>query len=164
MKAQDYTTSFTVAEDPISVYNAITNFRGWWSDQIEGPTDELHETFFYHYKDVHLSKIKLIEMIPGKKLVYLVVDNHFNFIKDQKEWVNTKLVFDISNENGKTKVLFTHQGLVPAYECYEMCEDAWTSYILGSLQSLILTGKGKPNPREGGLNAELVEKWRLPEK
>ncbi len=44
------------------------------------------------------------------------------------------------------------------------CNDAWTSYIQGSLHSLITTGKGKPNPKEGGLNAELVEKWGLPKK
>jgi hypothetical protein len=164
MTKQDYTTSFTVDNNPAAVFNAITNFRSWWSEQIEGSTDKLNETFFYHYKDVHLCKIKLIEIIPDKKLVYQVVDNQFNFTKDKSEWIKTKLIFDISTEDGKTKVQFTHEGLVPEYECYNVCQDAWTSYIQGSLQSLIATGKGKPNPEEGGLNAELVEKWGLPKK
>lgn len=164
MEAQDYTTSFTVKSSPAAVFSAITNFRAWWSMQIEGNTDQLNETFFYHYKDVHLCKVKLIEMVPNKKLVYQVVDNQFSFTKDKTEWIHTRLVFDISTEGGKTNVRFTHEGLVPAYECYEVCQDAWTSYIQGSLQSLITTGKGKPNPKEGGLNAELVEKWGLPEK
>lgn len=164
MKEQDYATSFTVDKDPTTVFNTITNFRAWWSEQIEGNTDQLNETFFYHYKDVHLCKIKLIEIIPGKKLIYQVIDNDFNFIKDKSEWINTHLIFDISNEGGKTKVQFTHKGLVPDYECYNICQDAWTGYIQGSLQSLITTGKGKPNAAEGGLNAELVEKWGLPKK
>ena len=43
---------------------------------------------------------------------------------------------------------FTHEGLVPAYECYTVCSDAWGSYIRGSLKSLIATGKGSPNPKE----------------
>jgi len=33
-----------------------------------------------------------------------------------------------------------------------VCQDAWTSYIHGSLKSLIETGQGHPNAKEGGLN------------
>jgi hypothetical protein len=164
MESKDFKTSILVDKSPADIIDAIVNFRAWWSEEIEGITDQLNETFFYHYKDVHLCKIKLVEIIPDKKLVYKVLDNEFNFTKDKTEWINTKLIFDILPENGKTKLVFTHEGLVPTYECYDVCEDAWTSYIQGSLYSLITTGKGKPNPKEGGLNAELVEKWGLPNK
>lgn len=164
MNSEDYTTHFTVDASVAAAFRAITDFRSWWSLQIEGPTDELNETFFYHYQDVHLCRLKLIEKITDKKLVYQVVDNQFNFTRDPREWIDTKLIFDISSENGKTTVKFTHEGLVPEYECFKVCQDAWTSYIQGSLKSLITTGEGKPNPAEGGLNAELVEKWGLPKK
>lgn len=164
MLNKDYTTSITVNKSAEEAFHAITNFRAWWSEEIEGPTDQLNETFFYHYKDVHLSKIKLIEIVPNQKLVYQVVDNQFNFTKDKTEWINTKLIFELFPEGNKTKIVFTHEGLTPSYECYEICKDAWTSYIQGSLQSLINTGKGKPNGKEGGLNAELVKKWGLPNK
>ena len=164
MTNNDFTTSILVNQPAGDVFNAIQNFRAWWSEEIEGETGKLNETFFYHYKDVHLCKIKLIESVAGKRLVYLVVENQFNFTTDKTEWVNTKLIFDISAEGNKTKLQFTHEGLVPDYECYNVCHDAWTSYIQGSLQSLITSGKGKPNPKEGGLNAELVEKWGLPKK
>jgi hypothetical protein len=164
MESKDFKTSILVDKSPADIIDAIVNFRAWWSEEIEGITDQLNETFFYHYKDVHLCKIKLVEIIPDKKLVYKVLDNEFNFTKDKTEWINTKLIFDILPENGKTKLVFTHEGLVPTDECYDVCEDAWTSYIQGSLYSLITTGKGKPNPKEGGLNAELVEKWGLPNK
>ena len=164
METQDFTSSLLVEQTPEAAFNAIKNFRAWWSEEIEGRTDGLNETFFYHYKDVHLSKIKLIELIPAKKLVYQVVDNQFNFVQDKREWIGTKLIFEISKEGDNTKVKFTHEGLVPEYECYNVCNDAWTSYIQGSLKSLITTGKGKPNGKEGGLNAELVKKWGLPNK
>jgi hypothetical protein len=78
--------------------------------------------------------------------------------------VGTNLIFELMPEDNKTKIIFTHEGLIPAYECYNVCRDAWTSYIQGSLQNLITTGKGKPNGKEGGLNAELVKKWGLPNK
>jgi hypothetical protein len=164
MAGKNFTTSITVDKDISSAFNSIKNFRGWWSEDIEGKTDQLNETFFYHYKTVHLSKIKLIEIVPDKKLVYQVVDNEFNFTKDKTEWINTKLIFDLSTEGGKTNITFTHEGLVPEYECYNVCHDAWTGYIQGSLKNYIETGKGKPNGKEGGLNAELVEKWGLPNK
>lgn len=161
---KSYTTTILVDKDISSTFNAITKFRSWWSEEIEGNTDQVGETFFYHYKDVHLCRIKLIEMIADKKLVYQVIDNEFNFTKDKTEWINTKMIFDVSVEGNKTKIVFTHEGLVPAYECYDICNDAWTSYIHGSLKNFIETGKGNPNGKEGGLNAELVEKWGLPDR
>jgi hypothetical protein len=45
-------------------------------------------------------------------------------------------------------VRFTHRGLVPAFECFELCSDGWSFYIKDSLRKLITTGKGEPNPRE----------------
>lgn len=164
MENKSFTTSIVVAQSPAMAFNAIKNFRAWWSEEIEGNTGELNETFFYHYKDVHMCKIKLIELIPEKKLIYKVIDNQFNFTNDKTEWINTKLIFELIPDGSKTKIVFTHEGLVPEYECYNVCHDAWSSYIQGSLQSLIITGKGKPNGREGGLNAELIKKWGLPDK
>ncbi|WP_162126356.1 SRPBCC family protein [Flavobacterium phycosphaerae] len=161
---KNYTTTIIVDKDISSAFNSVTNFRGWWSEEIEGNTDKPGETFFYHYKDVHLCKIKLMEMITDKKIIYQVIDNEFNFTKDKTEWVNTKLIFDLSTEANKTKIVFTHEGLVPEYECYNVCNDAWTSYIQGSLKDFIEKGIGKPNGKEGGLNAELVLKWGLPNK
>src|SRR5690606_8316614 len=98
----------------------------------------------------HLCKVKLIEEVADKKLVYLVTENEFNFVEDKTEWVNTKLIFDISEKGEQTKVTFTHEGLTPEHECYEVCNDAWNGYIQGSLKNLIETGKGRPNAKEGG--------------
>lgn len=164
MENQNYTSTIIVKKDAQTAFNAIKNFRAWWSEEIIGETGTLGETFFYHYKAVHLCKVKLIEELPNNKLVYLVTDNEFSFVKDKTEWINTKLIFEISEEGNQTKVVFTHVGLTPEYECFEVCNDAWTSYIQGSLKGLIETGFGKPNAKEGGLNAELVRKWGLPDK
>lgn len=162
METQSYTATIAVDKDPHTAFEAIKNFRAWWSEEIEGQTDKLNEVFVYHYKDVHISKMKLVESIPDKKLVYEVLDNQFSFTKDKSEWIGTKLVFDISTEGGKTKIKFTHEGLVPEYECYKVCFDAWGNYITNSLYSLITTGQGKPNPKDkDGFNAELADKWKI---
>jgi len=78
-------------------------------------------------------------MIPGRKVVWLVVDSKLNFTKDKTEWNDTEVTFDISKKGTRTEVRFTHVGLVPDYECYGACSSAWGSYINGSLRSLIVT-------------------------
>ena len=74
-----------------------------------------------------------------------MLNNYFKFTKDKTEWTGTKIIFDISQKDGKTQLVFTHKGLVPSYECFEICRDAWTNYIQNSLRNLITTGKGQPN-------------------
>jgi hypothetical protein len=97
--------------------------------------------------------MKLIELIPAKKVVWLVMENYFNFTKDKSEWKGTTITFDISMKGKRTQVRLTHQGLVPEYECFDVCSNAWTDYMRNSLMSLITIGKGKPNPREGKAKA-----------
>jgi Activator of Hsp90 ATPase homolog 1-like protein len=150
MNDQNFTTTFSVDQTPEQAFNAINHVRGWWSEEIEGSTDKLGDEFTYHYKDVHRCKIKITESIPGKKVVWRVLDNYFNFTKDKSEWKGTEISFEISRKGNKTEVRFAHLGLVPEYECFDVCSNAWGSYINGSLRSLITTGKGKPNLKEKG--------------
>ena len=162
MKTSDFTTTFLVDQTPEEAINAIKNIRGWWSEGVEGSTDKLNDEFIYHYKDIHYCKMQLIELVADQRVVWLVLDNYFKFTEDKNEWIGTKLVFDISRKDDQTEIRFTHAGLVPQYECYEICREAWTNYIQNSLRNLITTGKGEPNPKEeDGFNAELAQKWKL---
>jgi hypothetical protein len=149
MATPDFTTSILVDRSPHEVFSAINNVRGWWSENIEGGTEKINDEFTYKAGDLHKCRMKLVEVIPDKKVVWLVLDNYFSFTEDKTEWAGTNIEFEISEKKNKTQVRFTHWGLVPAYECYEICFDAWSSYIKNSLRSLITTGKGQPNPKEG---------------
>jgi hypothetical protein len=148
MKDQNFSATIMVDQTPEAAFGAINNVRGWWSENIEGGTAKLGDEFTYRYKDVHSCRMKLTEIVPSKKVVWLVLDNHFNFTKDKSEWKDTKINFEISRNDDKTEIRFTHLGLVPEYECFDVCSNAWGSYLNGSLRSLITTGKGKPNPKE----------------
>jgi hypothetical protein len=161
MTSSDFTTTLLVDQTPKEAFNAINNPRGWWSAGIEGGTDKLNDEFIYHYKDIHYCKIKLTELVPNQKVVWLVLDNYFQFTEDKSEWKGTKIIFEISQKGNQTQISFTHEGLVPQYECYEMCREAWTNYIAASLRDLILTGKGQPNNKEDeAFNEHLLEKWK----
>jgi hypothetical protein len=148
MTTNDYTTSFSVEQTPEQVFAAINNVRGWWSGEIDGRTDKLGAEFTYRYQDVHRSSQRITELVPGKKVVWHVLDAKINFVKDKAEWNGTDIIFEITKKGDKTELRFTHVGLVPAIECYGKCAGAWGFYINDSLRSLITTGKGDPNPTE----------------
>lgn len=143
MNDQDFSTTILVDQSPTEVFKAVNNPRAWWSEDIEGSTDILNGEWTYHFGDNHRSKMKIIEMVPDKKVVWLVEANYFAFTKDKTEWTGNKITFEISKQGNKTQLVFTQIGLVPSYECYNVCRDAWTGFIQKSLRNLITTGKGQ---------------------
>ncbi|MCI0708799.1 MAG: SRPBCC domain-containing protein [Chloroflexi bacterium] len=145
---QNYTATFMVDRTPEEVFAAINNVRGWWSENIQGDTDELGSVFYYEFRDIHRGTFNITEFVPGKKVVWHVLQNYFNFVKDTTEWTGTDIVFEITAKSDKTEVRFTHVGLKPSEECFDVCSDAWGIYIKGSLRSLITTGVGQPNQNE----------------
>jgi hypothetical protein len=148
MNDQGFTTTFTVDQTPEEAFAAINNVRGWWSGNIDGSTDRLGDEFTYRYEDFHRSRQRISELIPGKKVVWHVLDGYLKFTQDTTEWTGTDVIFEISREGDKTVVRFTHRGLVPELECFGVCSNAWGSYVNGSLRSLIASGEGQPNEKE----------------
>ena len=144
MNAHSYTTTIVVDATPERIFNAINDVRGWWSHDIEGNTDQTGEEFTFRGRDIHYSKIKVTELVPGQKIEWLVLDNYMNFIQDQSEWKDTRILFEISQDSDRAKVRFSHIGLVPAYECFDVCSNAWAFFIHDSLRNLITTGEGQP--------------------
>jgi Activator of Hsp90 ATPase homolog 1-like protein len=150
MSSQNFTTAFLVDQTPDQAFAAITDVRGWWSGEIEGRTDAPGEEFTYRYQDVHYTKQRISELVPGRKVVWQIVDAYLNFTDDPHEWTGTEVVFEVAPKGDQTEVRFSHIGLTPESECYDQCSSAWSFYIVGSLRRLITTGEGEPNVQESG--------------
>jgi hypothetical protein len=142
MKKQDFTTTLIVDQTPKQVFDAIRDPQVWWPGEIKGSSAKLNDEFTYQYEDLHLSKQRVIEMVPDQKMVWLVTESAINYAEDKKEWTGTKIVFEISQKDNKTQLRFTHLGLDPTIECFESCSLSWSQIIQQSLFSLITTGKG----------------------
>ncbi len=148
MKAQDYTVNIRVNATAQEAFDNINSVTSWWTENLEGRSQKLNDEFTVRFGDVHLSTQKLVELVPGKKIVWLVTDSRLNFLKDKQEWTGTKILFEVTEKDNQTEIRFTHQGLVPGVECFGDCSNAWGQYIQQSLRSLINTGKGRPEPKE----------------
>jgi len=142
MKNKNFTTTLIVDQTPEEVFNVVRNVRGWWSgyysEEIKGDTEELNDEFSFRAGGgAHYSMQKLTEVIPNKKVVWLVTDSKLDFLEKKDEWTGTKIIFDISTKVNKTHLVFTHDGLMPEIECYNACAPAWSQYLQNKLLPLI---------------------------
>src|SRR5262249_10797511 len=100
MDKRNFTATISVDQSPQQVFDAINNVRGWWSGEIEGPTDALGAEFTYSYKDFHRTTHKITEWVPGKKVVWHVVTSFLGFVENKTEWDGTDIVFEIERRGG----------------------------------------------------------------
>jgi len=152
----NYTATFTVDKSPSEVFAAVSQPRRWWSEDVLGDADRLGAVFYYHYQDIHRGTFQVTEVVPGKKLVWHTLQNYFNFVADATEWTGTDIVFELSPTTEGTELRFTHVGLKPSEECYQVCHDSWSFYLQQSLKGLIATGEGQPNKGEANANPTVV--------
>ena len=145
MTEQNYTTELTVARTPQQVYDAIGDVGGWWSESVVGDTATAGAEWDYRYQDLHTCRIRVTEAVPGERVVWEVLENHFSFTEDPREWVGTRIVFDLAPTDSGTRLRFTHEGLVESHECYGVCVQGWDFYVGESLRGLLESGTGRPS-------------------
>ncbi len=146
MAIQSFTSTFVVDQSPDEVFAAVTDPNKWWTGDIEGSADQVGDEFSYQYGDVHYSKQKVTELVPGRRVVWQVVDSRLSGPEDPSEWTGTEIIFEIDQKNGRTELRFSHVGLVPDFQCFDSCSSAWGFYVNASLRRLITTGEGPATP------------------
>lgn len=161
MPHTDYlTATMSVDRTPDEVFEAITDVRGWWNENIIGDTASLHDEFVFTddssyagetaraKEGIRFCRFRLTEVVPGERMVWHVVDADLTFVDDRDEWTGTNVIFEIAASASGTVVHFTHEGLTAAdSECFEACSRGWTFYITESLPQLITSGTGRPMPK-----------------
>ena len=149
--------TFTVEQTPDEVFAAVTDVRGWWSQNIIGATAAEHDEFVFHddtnyagetrsHEGIRFARFRITEVVPGERVVWQVVDAFLTFVEDRHEWTDTQVVFDIEAGPSGTTLRFTHEGLTAESECFEACSKGWTYYVTESLPRLVATGTGRPIP------------------
>jgi hypothetical protein len=134
MKKDNFTYSINSSKTPEEIFDLLLHVEQWWSGQyeetIKGKSKKINDEFsFLAGGGVHYSKQKLVELVPNKRVAWVVTDSNLSFLSNPKEWIGTHISFDISAAKNQTKLTFTHDGLVPEIECYDSCSTGWTKYL-----------------------------------
>lgn len=138
----DFSSSITAKISASEAIKKINNIPGWWGVTFSGSTEKQNDKFIVKMTGDSFFNCTVAELIPGKRVVWLVTDCNMPWYTDKKEWTNTKLIFDLTENNGETTLNFIHEGLTPEVECYKDCETGWTHWIKTSLFSYLTTGEG----------------------
>src|SRR5438309_11261834 len=124
MENKNYHTTIMVNASAEEAMKKISGVNLWWAKNFSGNAEKLNDKFTVRFGETFVD-FSISELVLGKKVVWKVTDCNLHWIKTKKEWNDTEVVFEISSEKNKTKIDFTHIGLVPGVECYNNCEAGW---------------------------------------
>ena len=136
----NFSTIITVVQSPQEVFSRITqDVSKWWGGaDLTGSTTQLNDEFIIHHHGAHYSKQRIVELVLNEKIVWKVIESKLNWLqKDQQEWTNTKMIFELTTKGDQTALHFMHEGLTPDKECYALCHEGWNTVIKDYLFHLI---------------------------
>lgn len=142
VEAPSYRKEVQFTRPPDAVFEALTSAAGvggWWvpttGSGVEG--GQLRMSFPPGPGVVRVDTAQPFTTVAWTVLVC-------DFLPD---WVGTRVVFALRPvESGGTVLEFRHEGLTPALDCYDQCQQGW-NYYLPSLRDYVETGTGRPGPR-----------------
>jgi hypothetical protein len=146
MQNENFSSSISAKISADEAIKKIGNVPDWWGVTFTGNADKQGDTFTVRMTADSFFNFTVTELIPGKRVVWLVTECNMPWYSDKTEWTDTRLIFDAKEIDGTTELTFTHQGLTPDVECYKDCESGWTHWIKTSLVSYLTTGKGAFRP------------------
>jgi hypothetical protein len=143
MQQQNFNSAIVANTTAQDAFNKISQVNAWWAADFTGRAEKLNDVFTVRFGTTYVT-FTIAEAAPPNKIVWLVTDCYLPFVQDKTEWNATSVVWEISTENGLTKINMTHVGLVPEVECYENCKAGWTRFVQGSLLQFITSQQGMP--------------------
>lgn len=125
------------------VFEAISTIKGlsnWWTTQTIGK-DGAGETIQFDFGEFKGPAMKVIEQKANEKLVW-------ECVASEHGWLGNTFTFALDENDGKTRIRFTHDGWEEQDDFYAACNYSWGRY-LESLRQYCQTGKGEAFGSEG---------------
>lgn len=143
-----FTTKVLIKGSKEDVFEAISqHVQKWWGN-TDSSVCKIGDEFTTSFDKTYW-KFKISEYQPFSKIVWNCVDAkhiHSGYNGIEKEWIGTSVSWSLE-KNGKmeTYLHFTHNGLIPELNCYEICYPAWKRFVTQSLKDFVETGIGMPH-------------------
>lgn len=146
-KSRDYQKTVVIAGNRLGVFKAITERIDEWWGAIDRQPSAKGVEFKVSFGEAFW-RFKVIDFQPESRVSWECITSnqvHAGLMGIKEEWLGTRLHWELSEQtDATTNLSFRHEGLVPDFNCYEVCSDAWGFFIGTSLKELVEQGAGQP--------------------
>ncbi len=129
-----------------AVYGAITgNITRWWTTG-SGDASEPGTVFTTRFGATY-NHIRVSHLTPGRRVEWDIVEHYHahETLSRNDEWTGTRILWSLTPVGGdKTRLDFTHEGLIESMACWDICEAGWDFFLVDSLKPYLENGKGQP--------------------
>ncbi|TND07225.1 MAG: Activator of Hsp90 ATPase 1 family protein [Bacteroidetes bacterium] len=134
---------FHINAKPGDVYKAISSIEGlqnWWTIETSGNTEQ-NRIIHFRFGANGGPDMKVTESKPGEKVCWQCVSSPHG-------WLDHTFTFLLDENEGKTRVRFSHAGWKETDDFYAICSFSWGRYM-ESLRQFCQTGKGEAFGTDG---------------
>lgn len=129
---------FHISKSRADVFAAISTIEGlssWWTKTTTGDTS-VGGTINFLFNPPMGFQMKVMDSIAGTLIKW-------QCITGPPDWIGNVLTIELDENDGKTRVRFSHDGWKDANDLYAAVTFTWGRY-LESLRQYCETGKGEP--------------------
>lgn len=91
MSFQDYQSTVSAEISADDAFDKIARVSEWWTKGTTGNAKKIGDTFKVDWGGTWV-EFKVVEAVPGIRIVWQVKDCHLPWLKDTAEWKGTKVV------------------------------------------------------------------------
>jgi len=131
-----------INSSPGKIYSAITTMEGvanWWTEETK-IGNKVGDINIFDFGDRYHNEMKISKLIPNKQV-------EWECLEGDKEWIGTKLIFEIEEKYNSAVLKFTHSNWREETDFFASCNYHW-GYYMRSLKLYCETGKGNPFQNE----------------
>ena len=133
---------------PQQVFQAVATREGlasWWTEHVSGEST-VGGILQFRF-DAGGPDFEVLELAPDERV-------RWRCVSGSEDWIDTRIRFEISEQDGETALLFKHEGWREETEFMHHCSTQWAYFLVGS-RKLLEGGMGTPY----GGRFEPVSRW-----
>lgn len=124
-----------------TVYRALATVDGlahWWTTTTDG-SSAVGDTIAFRFNK-HRVDMRVEALDPSARVAWRCT-------QDGDEWHDTRVTFDLTEDAGRTTLVFGHRAWKQTSDFFAHCSMKWATFLL-SLRDYVETGTGRPFPRD----------------
>jgi uncharacterized protein YndB with AHSA1/START domain len=118
--------------------STVPGLASWWTTTTQGES-AVGKSIDFRFNE-HLIQMRVDELSPGKRVAW-------ECTRSDPDWVGTRFTFDLTEDNGRTTLVFGQRGWREANAHFAHCSMRWATFLL-SLREYIEHGAGRPFPHD----------------